>query len=83
MGTPAAIETVVAVGSPAEEIARIAIARDAGLIVMGLRSQEHMFGPRPGSVAYRVLSLAPARVLALPPGQTDAEWLRVLVATQS
>ena len=78
---PPAVETVVAVGSAAEEIARTAIARDAGLIVMGLRSQEHKFGPRPGSVAYRVLSVAPARVLALPPGQAGAEWLRVLVAT--
>ena len=67
VGKPASIETVIGVGSPAEEIARIAVERSAGLIVMGLRSQEHMLGPRPGSVAYRVLSLAPARVLALPP----------------
>jgi nucleotide-binding universal stress UspA family protein len=80
---PAGIETVVAFGSPAEEIARIALARGAKLIVMGLRSQEHIFGPRPGSVAYRVLSLAPARVLALPPEVTDAEWLRAPIATQS
>ena len=83
VGTPGAIETVVAVGSPAEEIARIAVTRGAGLIVMGLRSQEHIFGPRPGSVAYRVLSLTPARVLALPPGLTDAKWLRSPIATQS
>jgi nucleotide-binding universal stress UspA family protein len=83
VGTPASIETVVAVGSPAEEIARIAVARGAGLIVMGLRNQEHIFGLRPGSVAYRVLSLASARVLALPPGVTDAEWLRAPIATQS
>jgi nucleotide-binding universal stress UspA family protein len=75
-GGPADVETVVAVGSPAEEIARIAVERGVGLIVMGLRRQEHMFGPRPGSIAYRVLGLAPARVLALPPGVTDAEWLR-------
>ena len=75
-GGPADVETVVAVGSPAEEIARIAVERGVGLIVMGLRRQEHMFGPRPGSIAYRVLGLAPARVLALPPGVADAEWLR-------
>lgn len=68
VGTPGAIETVVAVGSPAEEIARIAVTRGAGLIVMGLRSQEHIFGPRPGSVAYRVLSLTPARVPGTPAG---------------
>jgi nucleotide-binding universal stress UspA family protein len=76
VGAPPGIETVVAVGSPAEHIAQIAVARGVGLIVMGLRRQEHMFGPRPGSIAYRVLGLAPARVLALPPGQADAEWLR-------
>ena len=44
--------------------------------IVGLRRQEHMFGPRPGSIAYRVLGLAPARVLALPPGHADVEWLR-------
>ena len=75
VGTPVGIETIVTVGSPAEEIAQIAVARGIGLIVMGLRRQEHVFGPRPGSIAYRVLSLAPARVLALPPGEAHAEWL--------
>lgn len=75
VGTPVGIETAVTVGSPAEEIARIAVARGVGLIVMGLRRQEHMFGPRPGSIASRVLGLAPARVLALPPGEAHAEWL--------
>lgn len=76
VGASADIETIVAVGSPAEEIAQIAVARGVGLIVMGFRSQEHMFGPRPGSIAYRVLGLAPAMVLALPPGQADGEWPR-------
>ncbi len=76
VSTPADIETVVAVGSPAEEIAQIAVARGVGLIVMGLRDQKHMFGPRPGAIAYRVLGLAPARVLALPTGRADAAWLR-------
>lgn len=73
------IETVVAVGSPAEEIAHMAVARDVALIVMGLRTQENMFGPRPGSMAYRVLGLAPVMVLTLPPGQAEADWLRRLV----
>ncbi len=72
LGASADIETVVAVGSPAEEIARIAVARGVGLILMGLRRQEHMFGARPGSVAYRVLGLSPVRVLALPPGEWTA-----------
>lgn len=81
--TPAGIETVVTVGSPAEEIAQIAVARGVGLIVMGLRRQEHMFGPRPGSIAYRVLSLAPARVLALPPGEAHAEWLHTTTVVET
>jgi hypothetical protein len=68
VGTSTPIETVVIVGSPAESIAQIAVARGVGLIVMGLRPQEHMLGPRPGSIAYRVLGVAPARVLTLPPG---------------
>ena len=76
VGTPVGTETVVTVGSPAEEIAQIAVTRGVGLIVMGLRRQEHVFGPRPGSIAYRVLGLAPARVLALPPGEAHAEWLQ-------
>jgi nucleotide-binding universal stress UspA family protein len=76
LGRSMNIETVVAFGSPAEEIARIAVARSVGLIVMGLRRQEHMFGARPGSIAYRVLGLAPALILGLPPGALDAEWLR-------
>jgi nucleotide-binding universal stress UspA family protein len=76
MGRPIDIKTVVAVGSPAEEIAEIAVTREVGLIVMGLRRQEHMFGARPGSIAYRVLGLAPALILALPPGAMDTDWLR-------
>ena len=76
VGGLADIETLVAVGSPAEKIAQIAVERGVGLIVMGLRRQQHLFGPRPGSIAYRILGLAPARVLALPPGHADAEWLR-------
>ena len=75
VATSVGIETVVTVGSPAEEIAQIAVERGVGLIVMGLRRQEHMFGPRPGSIAHRVLNLAPARVLALPPGEEHWEWL--------
>jgi nucleotide-binding universal stress UspA family protein len=74
--TRVGIETAVTVGSPAEEIAHVAVTRGVRLIVMGLRRQEHMFGPRPGSIAYRILGLAPARVLALPPGEAHAEWLQ-------
>ena len=70
------IESVVAVGSPAEEIAQTALARGVGLIVMGLRPQQHILGARPGSIAYRVLGLAPALILPLPPGEVEVEWLQ-------
>lgn len=59
-------EALVAYGDPAEEIAKIARDRRAGLIVIGLHGSP-MLGPRMGSVTYRVLCLAPALVLALPP----------------
>jgi nucleotide-binding universal stress UspA family protein len=59
-------EALVAYGEPAEEIAKIANDRDAGLIVMGLHSSP-VTGPRMGSVTYRVLCLAPRLVLAVPP----------------
>ena len=59
-------EALVAYGDPAEEIAKIARDRQAGLIVVGLHGSP-MLGPRMGSVTYRILCLAPALVLALPP----------------
>lgn len=61
------VETVVSAGNPAEEIATLATARHAGLIVMGLLSPTGTFGARPGSIAYRVLVLAPTPVLIVPP----------------
>jgi nucleotide-binding universal stress UspA family protein len=57
---------LVVYGEPAEEIAKVASDRDAGLIVMGLHSSP-VLGPRMGSVTYRVLCLAHRLVLALPP----------------
>jgi universal stress protein A len=65
-GLPGTTETLVVNGEPSEEIVKLAMARSAGLIVMGLHSSG-MFGPRMGSVTYRVLCLTPALVLALPP----------------
>ena len=59
-------ETLIAYGEPAEEIAKVAGDRDAGLVVMGLHSSP-LLGPRMGSVTYRVLCLAHRLVLALPP----------------
>jgi universal stress protein A len=62
-------ETVRLYGDPAEEIAKLARDRDAGLIVMGLHSSR-LLGPRMGSVTYRVLCLVSIPVLALPPDRT-------------
>jgi nucleotide-binding universal stress UspA family protein len=59
-------EAIIAYGEPAEEIAKVANDRDAGIIVMGLHSSP-VLGPRMGSVTYRVLCLAYRLVLALPP----------------
>jgi nucleotide-binding universal stress UspA family protein len=61
-------EVLVVFGEPAEEITKVAAARAAGLIVMGL----HASGAgRVGSVTYRVLSLAHVPVLALPPATSE------------
>jgi nucleotide-binding universal stress UspA family protein len=59
-------EALIAYGEPAEEIAKFAADRDAGIVVMGLHSSP-VLGPRMGSVTYRVLCLAHRLMLALPP----------------
>jgi len=53
-------------GDPAEEIAKIARDRNAGLIVVGLHGSPFL-GPRMGSVTYRILCLVPSLILAVPP----------------
>jgi nucleotide-binding universal stress UspA family protein len=65
-------EALIAYGEPAEEIAKVAADRDAGIVVMGLHSSA-MLGPRMGSVTYRVLCLAHRLMLALPPLPHAAE----------
>ena len=65
-------EALVAYGDPAEEIAKLARDRQAGLIVINLHGSP-MLGPRMGSVTYRVLCLAPALVLALPSAAVAAQ----------
>jgi nucleotide-binding universal stress UspA family protein len=60
------IEKLILSGDPSEEIVKLAETRDAGLIVMGLHSLT-LLGPRMGSVTYRVLCMAKALVLAIPP----------------
>jgi nucleotide-binding universal stress UspA family protein len=62
------IEPLVVFGEPAEEVAKIAADRQAGLIVMGLHASAQP-GARMGSVTYRVLSVTHGLVLALPPSR--------------
>lgn len=64
-------EALTAFGDPAEEIAKIARERRAGLIVIGLHGSP-LTGPRMGSVTYRVLCLSQTPVLALPPASAEA-----------
>lgn len=62
---PADVETCVVFGKPADEIAEVAARHAVGLIVMGL-SGEGARESRLGPVAYRVLTMTPVPVLALP-----------------
>ena len=66
-GAGVAAECRVLVGRPADEIAALAAARRTGLIVLVLRSRAGLLGPRPGAIAYHILSHGVAPVLALPP----------------
>jgi nucleotide-binding universal stress UspA family protein len=68
-------EGLVAYGDPAEEIAKVARDRHAGLIVMGLRATGAPHG-RMGSVTYRVLCVSHAAVLALPPSARVATEIK-------
>ncbi len=64
-------EALVVNGDPAEELSKVVHDRHADLVVMGLHGSP-LFGPRMGSVTYRLLCLHPALVLALPPKRVDA-----------
>lgn len=64
-GVPVSVLTVE--GAPDEGIIRVAAERGSSLIALGLRrSRAGWFAPRPGSTAYRVLSLTNLPVLVLP-----------------
>ena len=68
---PGQAEALVAYGDPAEEIAKVARDRQAGLVVIGLHGSS-LLGPRMGSVTYRMLCLSSTLVLALPPKRAEA-----------
>jgi universal stress protein A len=59
------VATLIVDGEPAEQIARQAREKRSTIIVMSLGSSA-MRRRKPGSIAYRVLCLAPVPVLALP-----------------
>jgi nucleotide-binding universal stress UspA family protein len=65
-------DLVVTMGRPADAIADLARERAAGLIVLGLVGEHHDPGARPGAIAYRVLCLAHAPVLVVPPHSNHA-----------
>jgi len=67
-------EALVVYGDPAEELAKVARDRQAGLVVMGLHGSP-LLGPRMGSVTYRMLCLSPTLVLALPPKRLEVSAL--------
>ncbi len=87
MGTlPARLhpEGLVAYGDPAEEIAKVARDRLAGLVIVGLHGSPPL-GPRMGSVTYRLLCVSSTLVLALPsereilPVGAESSTLRALL----
>jgi nucleotide-binding universal stress UspA family protein len=65
------VETLVLTGDPSTEISKVAAARHANLLIIGLHS-EGMLGPRMGSVTYRILCLTRVAVLGLPPHHENA-----------
>jgi nucleotide-binding universal stress UspA family protein len=64
-GVPVTVLTVA--GAPEESITRVAGEQGSSLIALGLRrSRKGWFAPRPGSTAYRVLSLTNVPILVVP-----------------
>lgn len=59
-------ECQLAVGEPADEIAAVATSLRVGLIVLTIKRAAAPFGPRQGTIAYRLLSSEVAPVLAIP-----------------
>jgi len=55
-----------AIGSPAPRIAEVARMSQAGLLIVGTRGRSPVVSAVAGSVAQRLLALAPCPVLALP-----------------
>jgi nucleotide-binding universal stress UspA family protein len=64
-GVPVSVLTVA--GAPDESITRVAGEQGSSLVALGLRrSRRGWYAPRPGSTAYRVLSLTNVPILVVP-----------------
>lgn len=63
---PMAPEMLIASGDPSEEIVRWVREKQAGMLIMALRSDTDG-GPRMGSVTYRAIAMSRVLTLALPP----------------
>lgn len=60
------VQARLLLGDPAEEIVAVASDLEAGLVILLLRRGRGLFGPRKGSIAYRVLCGAATPLLAVP-----------------
>jgi hypothetical protein len=60
------VETRVLFGNASDAIAALSAAERPGMVITGLRTADHWFGPRRGSISYHVLLRANTPVLALP-----------------
>lgn len=79
----ARVESRALLGHPAEEIAATSTDIGAGLIVLALRRGHGLFGPRQGSITYRVLSGAATPILALRQGRRPRKALRTRTPTRN
>ncbi len=66
-GTSPGVVVRTTIGTPELVLADAGKEQGGTLLVLGLRSQQGLIGPQPGSTAYRVLCLSEAPVLVLPP----------------
>jgi nucleotide-binding universal stress UspA family protein len=66
-------EALVSVGRAADVIGTLAEEHRADLIVMGLTGAQGAFAPRPGSIAYRVVSSSAVPVLVVAPRARGAQ----------
>jgi nucleotide-binding universal stress UspA family protein len=67
IAAPEGTRVSVLSGSPAEQIVAMSADAPHTLVVMGLLGDRGVMGPRPGSIAYKVLSHAHTPVLVVPP----------------